>query len=442
MHVVVIGGGVVGVTTAAALGRRGARVTLLESAPTLATGVTARNGAQLSYSYADPIGTPAILRDLPKLIAGFDPAFRIRADMSAQFVAWGLRLLANCSNKRFTANLHAVLRLALRSKEVLTELRGRHPDVQFDHAASGKVHIYDSAQKFEAAKLLVRIKNDLGCQQRALAREELLTLEPALSLYQRQIVGGIYSPIDEAGDAAIFTRALAGVSEREYRLSVLLQTSAAGFVMEGQRVRAVRTASGPVDADAFVLAAGCSSVELAASAGIKLPIYPMKGYSITLPATEDAPTVSVTDSRARVVFCRLRDELRIAGLAELGRANNDIEPHKIESLRQMARTCLPRAAEWGANPNSWSGLRPMTPDSRPIIGATPLANLFLNCGHGMLGWTLACGSADLLAHLMFDQQLSGDVRAIAADFSINRFSCRRTQIADHLEAHARESVAT
>lgn len=420
-RVVVIGGGVIGVTTAVALARRGLQVTLLEGGRTLGAGATARNGGQLSYCYVDALGTPSVLRDLPRMLAGLDPAFRIHASLSPSFLRWALRFLANCTTSKFIDNTKAVLRLALRSRTTLAAIRARHPELNFHYTASGKVHIYDTAEKFSRAISAIDLKNQFGCNQRALTIDELLAIEPALSECKRKIVGAVYSPIDEAGDPYLFTQTLSTFAEREYGLAVLTGTIADRFVFEKRRIRAIRTQHGLVEGDSFVLAAGNHSSILARTAGLTLPIYPMKGYSVTLPATSSSPTVSVTDTRSRIVFCKLGDQIRIAGMAELGRTDQKADSRRIALLLDAARACFPTAADWRADPHSWSGLRPMTPDCRPIIGATPIANLFLNCGHGMLGWTLACGSAELTASLMFEEQLTPETHAMANDFSCARF---------------------
>jgi D-amino-acid dehydrogenase len=415
-RIVVIGGGVIGVTTAAELARRGLKVTLLERSATLGSGATTRNGGQLSYSYADALGSPAVLFDLPRLLCGLDPAVRIRASGDRCFWIWVGRFLANCTSARFSANTLAVLRLALRSRSALAALRARHPDLAFDYSNSGKLHLYDDVGKFEAAKEGMAFKNGFGCNQRALTLSQAVAIEPAVAKCGREIAGAIHSPIDEAGDSYGFTQSLAAIAVREYGLTILTGMAAERFIVEGHRIRAVATPRGLVEADLFVLAAGSDASALARTVEIGLPIYPLKGYSITLPATADSPLISITDTRARIVFCRLGKHVRIAGMADLGRPDRIIQRDRIDMLIAAARTCLPGAGDWSADPQFWTGLRPMTPDSRPIIGATPIANLFLNCGHGMLGWTLACGSAELAA-----AEIVGDRQAMVEDFSLARF---------------------
>jgi len=420
-RVVVIGGGIIGVTTGAAMARRGLKVTVLERAEMLGGGATARNGGQLSYSYTDALAAPAILRDLPGLLAGLDPAFRVRVRATPQFLSWVFRFLTNCTASRFAENTRAVLRLALWSRMSLMHLRRRHPDLTFNHGTSGKLHLYEDAGKLQGAATSIALKNLLGCEQRVLSRDETLAIEPALSGSGRPFVGAIYSPLDEAGDPQAFTQALAIIAAREYGLEVMPRTVAVGFIIDRGRIRAVDTSRGHIEGDVFVLTTGPDVSALARTAGLRVPVAPMKGYSITLPATKDAPVISITDTHAKIVFCRLGDQLRVAGMAELGRLDASIDARRIEVLLNAARSRLPMAANWREDPHPWAGLRPMTPDCRPIIGATRISNLFLNCGHGMLGWTLACGSAELTAGWVAGQDPTQELFTMADDFSLARF---------------------
>jgi D-amino-acid dehydrogenase len=420
-RVVVIGGGVIGVTAGAAMARRGLNVTVLERAEILGGGTTARNGGQLSYSYTDALAAPAILRDLPGLLAGLDPAFRVRVRLTPQFLAWTMRFLANCTASRFTENTLAVLRLALWSRSALMQLTRRFPELAFNHGTSGKLLLYDDAAKLQRTTASIQLKNQFGCEQRVLSRDEMLAIEPALSGSGRPFVGAIYSPLDEAGDPQAFTQALAAIAARDFGMNIMPRTVADRFIVERDRIRAVETSRGRIEADVFVLSAGTDVPALARTAGVRVPVAPMKGYSITLPATKHAPVISITDTRAKIVFCRLGGQLRIAGMAELGRVDTSIDAHRIGTLLNAARRCLPMAAHWQEDPQPWAGLRPMTPDCRPIIGPTPIANLFLNCGHGMLGWTLACGSAELTAGCVAGETPAERSFATADDFRLSRF---------------------
>lgn len=417
-HVVVIGGGVIGVTTAAALARGGLRVTLLERSASLGSGATARNGAQLSYCYSDALGTPSILRELPGLLAGFDPSFRVQNSLRPDFLRWALQFLQNCTAARFLLNTRAVFDLAKHSRAALADLLLRHPELRFKHTKTGKLHLYDAPDRFAAARAIAEFKREFGGEQHILSAEAAVEIEPALATIQRRVIGAVYSPHDEAGDPSQFTQALAALAGRSHGLTVLTNTAARRLICDRRRIRGVETSTGLIEGDVFVLAAGTETAVLASGVGLRLPIFPMKGYSVTLPITARTPSVSITDSRARIVFCRLENEVRIAGLAELGRGDGHVHPKRVRVLLDAARSCLPDAADWRADPQAWSGLRPMTPDCRPIIGAVPsLANLVLNCGHGMLGWTLACGSAELATHAV----LAGGANTSMDDFKLARF---------------------
>jgi len=341
--------------------------------------------------------------------------------LTPQFLSWAFRFLGNCTASRFADNTRAVLRLALWSRLALMRLRRRHPDLTFGHVTSGKLHLYDDADKLHGAARSIALKNLLGCEQRVLSRDETLAIEPALSVSGRPFVGAIYSPLDEAGDPQAFTQALATIAAREYGLGLMPRTVAERFILDRGRIRAIDTSRGPIEGDVFVLTTGPDVPALARTAGLRVPVAPMKGYSITLPATKDAPVISITDTRAKIVFCRLGEQLRVAGMAELGRLDASIDARRIDVLLNAARNRLPMAAHWHEDAQPWAGLRPMTPDCRPIIGATRIPNLFLNCGHGMLGWTLACGSAELLACWVAGEDPAEESFASADDFSLARF---------------------
>jgi D-amino-acid dehydrogenase len=419
-HAVVIGGGVIGVTTAAALARRGLKVTLLEQHSIVASGATAGNGAQLSYCYTDALASPALLADLPRLLVGADPCFRLRGSLDPGFVQWLMKFLGNCSQERLTTNTRAVLRLSLHSRAALESIRLHYPTLSFQHTRCGKIHLYRSKRAFAAAQRGMQAKNELGCEQRAISVDELFALEPALA-GSNSVVGALYSPIDEAGDSQQFTRSLADRSASQDRLSVLTRTTVDRWIADRSRIRAVGTSRGPIEGDFFVLAASINSRAIGRMLGVDVPIVPMKGYSVTLPAGPRSPLASITDSAAKIVFCRLGDQIRIAGIAELGNSDLTMNPRRVEHLLHVARASLPDAAIWDSDPHPWAGLRPMTPDSRPIISATRFENLFLNCGHGMLGWTLACGSAELLGHMVLEPRLTSELEAMKRDFSLDRF---------------------
>lgn len=397
--VIVIGGGIIGVTSAYWLASHGMAVTLLESAPELAAGASHANGAQLSYSYSDALGSPALLAQLAGLLLGRDPAFRVRPSLRPAFIAWGLRFLRECGAGRSRANTVHVLELALRSRTIINEVRERE-GIEFDYRPSGKLHLFYDTEALARARTVVDLKNAYGCRQEVLDAAAARACEPALAQLPQPLAGAVYSPLDEAGDACAFARTLGRRAAERYGVRIRTGVTVTALLSGNGRIRALRTSEGDMEAGHVVLSTGPQSARLAATARLRLPIVPMRGYSLTLPARPEAPSVSITDTARKIVFCRLGERLRIAGMADVGWSRPEPPAARIDALRSAARAVFPDAADYDAPGAPWAGLRPMTPDSRPLIGATAFPNLWLNCGHGMLGWTLACGSAERLLQAM------------------------------------------
>ena len=439
MHALLIGAGVVGVSSAWALQRRGVQVTLLEAGDEVACGASHANGGQLSWSFTDPLASPAILRQLPRLMLGGDPAFRLhlaaglRADPA--FAVWLLRFLRHCTPARERANLLAILRLGLHSRRVLQGWQAAL-DLPFDYRQSGKLRLFSSAEGLARAAARSRLKAQLGVREECLDAAACRRLDPALDDWRGAAgeagnigAGGIWAPEEAVGDARAFTAQLAA---RCRAAGARIETGAAVVAIEqgGGRPRA-RCADGrEFAADALAICAGPQAASLlrraAAGMGRRLPIQPMQGYSLTLPALPGAPRVGLTDSDNKVVFCRLGERLRIAGVAELGRddAGSGPDAARIDVLLRTAAARLPAAADFAAAQNddsqgehrqlaSWAGVRPVTPHGRPLIEHLG-GGVWVNAGHGMLGWTLAAGAADLLA-----AQLCGEPAPLpAADYAI------------------------
>ncbi|NVK44523.1 MAG: D-amino acid dehydrogenase [Oceanospirillaceae bacterium] len=399
MKIAVLGAGVVGVTTAYYLGLKGYRVTLVDADKSVAGKTSYANGGQLSYSYTDSLASPSILPKLHKLVRGKDPAFTIKPSADPKLIKWGMRFLRNCTREREQFNTRAVLRLAMHSRGELHRMLERH-EIRFEHRMAGKLHIYTDVYAFESACIKAQLKQSWGCPQEILDSNACLQKEPALKHFSDDIAGGIYSPLDEVGDAQAFSVALAEICVKEFGCELMLETAITGIRTANNRVIGVDTRNGPVNADAYVFALGPQSPLFARILGIDLPIYPLKGYSITVPAGPEAPEVSITDTQNKVVFCTLGNKLRIAGIAELVGYSDSIEASRIEQLIEIGRKRLPLAGDYDTILHQWSGLRPLTPQSAPLLGKSGLGNLYLNTGHGMLGWTLACGSASILATIV------------------------------------------
>ncbi|MGN6269649.1 MAG: FAD-dependent oxidoreductase [Sphingomonas sp.] len=394
---IVLGAGVVGVSTAYALARRGVAVTIVDRAVGPGQGASFANGGQLSYAYADPLASPGLLRRLPALAIGADPAFRLRWRADPELLRWLLAFLRNCTAERFRANMLAMLRLTLESKLALHALLERH-SLAFAHRVAGKLHMFDGEAAFAQARALMAVKEAAGVQQRALTPSEAIAIEPALELARDGIAGAIYSPDDEVGDPHLFCRALIEVLVRDYGVRTQFGAAAARIEPAGGRPRLTMADGHVHSADTIVLCAGIGAGALLRPLGIRPSIVPMKGYSITAEPGRLAPRVSITDVARKLVFCRLGRHMRVAGLAELGDGDPRTVRKRCNALVASARAALPQAVDWNHAIENWAGLRPMTPNSLPIIEAAG-PGLVVNIGHGALGWTAAMGSGERAAQL-------------------------------------------
>lgn len=398
MEIVILGSGVVGVSLAWELLQRGHGVTVVDRAASPGLATSFANGGQLSYSYTDSLADPALLPKMPGMVVGRDPAFELNLSADPKLLAWGLRFLRNCTGERALRNTRNVLRLALYSRQRLHALLAAQP-LDFDYRRDGKLHIYADAAGLDKARERVALKASWDCPQEVLTRAQCRAREPALAEWRGTIAGGVFSPLDESGDAYRFTEALAarcvGAGAR-FCFGVAVE----GFEVGGGSVRAVRAAEGALEGDLYVMALGPQSPLLERDLGLSLPVYPLKGYSATVPAGPGAPLVSITDTQRKVVFCKLGDRLRIAGMAELSGYTEGADPEKIQRLLDAGQAAFPRGGDYARVQHQWAGFRPATPDSAPILGGCGYDNLVLNTGHGMLGWTLACASAAVVADVI------------------------------------------
>ncbi|SFB63018.1 D-amino-acid dehydrogenase [Rhizobium sp. NFR07] len=393
-EIVVLGAGVVGLTTALALAEDGHQVTVVDAAEGPGAGASSGNGAQLSYLFTDAFSSPALLRKIPSYLTRRDPAVRIRPTASWQFARWSCSFLANGSKRRFERNTLRLLDLALESRQRFRSISSR---LGFDHRMSGKLTLYASQAGLRDAEQTISMKRSAGVRQSLLSPREALEIEPALASYAHPIAGALWSPEDEAGDCSLFCRGLRNILEEDYGVSFRFGTRITDIDSDRGRLASIRTDRGEIACRRAVIALGVDSRRIAARAGIALPIWPLQGYSMTIPALPDAPHVSITDSTRKIVFCRLADRLRIAGVADLGPLDQRFDAQRFSSFAQAAERAFPAAGDYRAEVNAWTGFRPMTPDNQPIIGVTRLKGLYVNCGHGSLGWTLSMGSAARLA---------------------------------------------
>ncbi|CCM79840.1 FAD-dependent oxidoreductase [Rhizobium mesoamericanum] len=397
-EVFVMGAGVVGMTTAYALACRGHAVTVIDVGTAPAErGASFGNGAQLSYAFTDALASPSLVANLPKYLLGRDPAFRLIPTLSPEFWAWSLRFLANASKASFERNTIEVLKLAMESRRGFTNLSRK---VDFDHRSTGKINLYSSPEALRNVEALTRLKNKYGAEQLILTPNEAIEREPALAGYGHAFVGALWSPFDEAGDSWLFCQNLHRLLQSDYGVKFRFDTEINSLKTRNGKLNAIVTNAGEFQCERAVMALGVWSAAIAKSSGIRLPIWPMQGYSLTVPATRMAPSSSITDTARKVVFCKIGDKLRIAGLADIGNRRAHFRPDRFQTLLETARRIFPEAGDYNAELNAWTGLRPMTPNSQPIVGASKVAGLFLNCGHGSLGWTLCMATAARLAAII------------------------------------------
>ncbi|WP_342115512.1 D-amino acid dehydrogenase [Pseudoduganella sp. OTU4001] len=396
-QVVVIGGGVVGLTSAWWLLEAGYRVTLLERAPTVASAASYRNGGQLSYRYVSPLADAGVPKKAMQWLFQPDGPLRFRPEADYRQWRWMTQFLANCNsadNARTTAKL---LQLGELSRQSLAQLELNLPLSEFNWRNAGKLVVYRTEEAFKAAL----DKPDDDENRAILVGADTARIEPALAELAPKLAGGIFNAGEAVADCYAFCLALEKRIYAHPRFERCMHTAARTIFVENGKVSAIETDAGWISADHYVLAAGIQSRDLAATADLDLPMYPLKGYSLTAPIRSEhvAPNISITDFERKTLYARIGNELRIAAMVDMVGEDTRIDRRRIASLTRLARESMPNAADYN-QAEAWAGLRPATPNSAPIIGATPYPNLWLNVGHGPLGFTFACGSANLLSTLM------------------------------------------
>jgi len=396
MHVAVLGAGVIGVSSAWYLARAGHEVTLVDRHAAAGEETSFANGGQISVSHAAPWATPDVPRKLLRWLGREDAPllFRLRAD-PAQWL-WGLRFLRECTRARASHNIRQLVTLGLYSRASLQALRAE-TGIRYDDLQRGILHFFTSEREYAAAHESARVMREQGCDIEMVSAARCADIEPALTGVP--LVGGSYSATDESGDAHMFTQALAHLAASH---GVRLRTAnIEALLAEGGRISGVQLASEVMRADAYLVCLGSYSPLLLRPLGIRLAIYPLKGYSVTLPVVEPrkAYTVSLTDDEHKLVFSRLGDRLRVAGTAELNGYNTQLNEARCRAILRRVLALFPGAGD-AARARFWTGLRPATPSNIPYIGATRFTNLYLNTGHGTLGWTHACGSGRAIAEIV------------------------------------------
>ena len=408
MKVLVLGGGVIGVTSAYYLQRAGHEVTLLERQAEVAQETSFANGGQVSWSSASPWASPGI--PLTALLWLFKPhsPLVIRPRLDPALWSWLVKFLGNCTAARYAINKQRQVRLARYSHECLAALRNETP-LDYGATTRGTLFLYRNAHDLEHGLHDRTLWGQLGVTHRVLDVDSCIAQEPALATVRDKLFSGIRFPNDESGDCRRFTVELAKAAIK-LGARIELQTSVQSLARSGTRIESVLTHRGALRADAYVLACGSYSPLLLKPLGIHLPVYPVKGYSATLPIIDPAraPQGTLTDERYKVVITRMGENLRAAGTAELGGYDLTLRRSRCATLDHVVRDLFPQAGDF-ARAEYWTGLRPMTPDNPPVLGTTPFDNLFVNTGHGTLGWTMACGSGKVLADVVSGRQSEIDL---------------------------------
>ena len=402
MEILVLGAGVIGVTSAWYLAEAGHRVTVLEREPGPALETSYANGGQVSVSHAEPWANPDAPAKLLRWLWREDAPLKFRPRWEAAQWAWGARFLLECFPSRTRRNAAAIAALARLSGASLKALRAL-TGIEYDQLTRGILHVFTEPGDYEAARRKLPELTKLGLTLELKSAAECVAIEPALEGSRAPIQGGLFCPDDESGDARKFTQALA-VLAAQRGVAFHYETRIDGLEVDGGRVAGVRVradgGSEILRAEAYVVCLGSDSPRLLAPLGERLPIYPVKGYSVTLPAGPGAPTVSLTDEAKKLVLSRLGERLRVAGMAELAGYDLALDARRCALILERVFELFPRAGDRAAA-ECWTGLRPATPGNVPVIGRSRrFENLFLNTGHGTLGWTLSCGSARVLAELV------------------------------------------
>jgi D-amino-acid dehydrogenase len=415
MRVVVLGSGVVGVTSAYYLARAGHEVTVIdrEAGPALETSFA--NAGQISPGYASPWAAPGVPLKAVKWMFQKHAPLAIRLDGTQFQLQWMWQMLQNCTSARYAVNKGRMVRLAEYSRDCLQTLRA-DTGIQYEGRTGGTLQVFRTQQQFDGAAKDIAVLEDANVPYELLSSAELARAEPALAATAHKLTGGLRLPGDETGDCQLFTTRLAALAE-ELGVAFRYNTPIDALAMAGGRIAGVQCGSELVRADAFVVALGSYSTKFLSDI-VKIPVYPLKGYSITAPIVNAAaaPVSTVLDETYKIAITRFDDRIRVGGMAEIVGFDKSLRETRRETLEMCVNDLFPGGGDT-ARSSFWAGLRPMTPDGTPIVGRTPVSNLFLNTGHGTLGWTMSCGSGQLLADLM-----SGKQPAIQADdLSVHRY---------------------
>jgi D-amino-acid dehydrogenase len=396
MKILIMGAGVIGVSTAYELVKAGCDVSVVDRQPAAGLETSFANAGEISPGYASPWAGPGVpLKAVQWMLDKHGPLV-VHPRLDPLMWRWMLQTLFNCTSRRYTLNKSRMVPIAEYSRDCLRRLRA-DTGISYDHRSQGTLQLFRKQSQLDSVDKDITVLREYGVRFELLDRNGCIRAEPALGGAPASFVGGLLLPDDETGDCHLFTQRLMTMAQ-EAGVRFIANTRIESVTTEGDRVTAVVTDSGTMTADAYVMALGSFSPLLLQPIGIDIPVYPVKGYSITVPLTDDsgAPQSTVMDETYKVAITRLGDRIRVGGTAELSGYRVELSPERRITLERSLRDLFPRGGDIGGA-SFWSGLRPMTPDGPPIIGPTRYSNLHLNTGHGTLGWTMACGAARITA---------------------------------------------
>lgn len=416
MRVVVLGSGVVGVTSAWYLRQAGHEVTVIDRQPASALETSAANAGQISPGYAAPWAAPGVPLKAIKWMFQRHAPLAIRLDGTATQLRWMWQMLRNCDTSHYMTNKGRMVRLAEYSRDCLKTLRAE-TGIAYEGRQGGTLQLFRTEQQYENATRDIAVLQDAGVPYQLLEAQQLAQAEPALAQVAHKLTGGLRLPNDETGDCQLFTQRLAEMAEQagvQFRYNMSVDR----LLSEGGKIYGVKCGDEVVKADAYVMAFGSWSTSMLKGL-VDIPVYPLKGYSLTIPVADPdgAPVSTILDETYKIAITRFDDRIRVGGMAEIVGFDTALRQPRRDTLEMVVRDLFPRGGHV-EEATFWTGLRPMTPDGTPIVGRTPFSNLWLNTGHGTLGWTMACGSGQLISDL-----ISGRTPAIACDdLSVARYN--------------------
>ena len=400
MKILVLGGGVIGVTTAYYLARDGHEVTVIDRQPDAASETSYANAGLLAPGHAYAWASPKAPGIMLKSLFNDDQALRLKLSADPRLWSWVWLFLKQCTSERARINTIRKLGLCVYSLEALREVVA-DTRVEYDGLNAGNLYFYRSEESFEKGVEHTGILREHGLEMEVLERDRVAEVEPALAPHKNSIAGAVYTPGDASGDARMLTRALAAFCIENLSVTCKFDTAIQGIETAGDRIEAVDTDAGRLQADCYVMALGCDSAIIGRTIELRLPIYPVKGYSVTVPMRESnaAPMMGGVDDDNLIAYCPMGKRLRLTSTAEFSGYDRSYRPRDFRAMLRLGRELFPSVGDYD-EPDYWAGLRPMTPEGTPFLGPARYRNLYLNTGHGHIGWTMSCGSAKVTADLI------------------------------------------